>query len=196
MREFYYTFKVSSARARRNALAAVCDAEDFREFACWDPALAGRRVVPALAALAMGDSLAVELAQASHLGLLQQEVGACRASELVVYRAPFPRGPFWEILAIDDHVGIQAVSPATLPSARRDREVFQKADTVYPAVGLCQHPKKIREADNHTVVGGEIERRFCTIAAPRLRTAVLIALTLEQIRLRTSTPRLFACLVS
>ena len=111
--EFYCTFKVSPARARRNALAVVCDAEDFREFACWDPALAGRRVVPALAALAMGGSLAVELAQASHLGLLQKEVGACGASELVVYRAPFPRGPFWEILAIDGHVGIQAVSPST-----------------------------------------------------------------------------------
>ena len=179
LREFYYTFKVSSARARRNALAVVYDAEDFREFACWDPALAGRRVVPALSALAMGDSLAVELAQASHLGLLQKEVGACRASELVVYRAPFPRGPFWEILAIDDHVGIQAVSSATPAEARRDREVFSKADEVYPKVGLCQHPKKkVREADNHTVVGGEIEGRIGTIAAPRLRTAVLIALAL------------------
>ena len=93
LKEFYYTCKVSSARARRNALAVVYDAEDFREFVCWDPALAGRRVVPAVAALAMGDSL-VELAQASHLGLLQQEVGACRASVLVVYRAPFHRGPF------------------------------------------------------------------------------------------------------
>ena len=197
LREFYYTFKVSSARARRNALAVVYDAEDFREFACWDPALAGRRVVPALSALAMGDSLAVELAQASHLGLLQKEVGACRASVLVVYRAPFPRGPFWEILAIDDHVGIQAVSSATPAEARRDREVFSKADEVYPKVGLCQHPKKkVREADNHTVVGGEIEGRIGTIAAPRLRTAVLIALTLEQIRLRASTPRLFTCLVS
>ena len=46
------------------------------------------------------------------------------------------------------------------------------------------------------MVGGEIEGRIGTIAAPRLRTAVLIALTLEQIRLRTSTPRLFTCLVS
>ena len=42
----------------------------------------------------------------------------------------------------------------------------------------------------------EIEGRIGTIAAPRLRTAVLIARTLEQIRLRTSTPRLFICLVS
>ena len=196
LREFYYTFKVSSVRTRRNTLAVVYDAGDFREFTCWDPALAGRRVVPALAALAMGDSLAVELAQASHLGLLQKEVGACRASELVVYRAPFPRGPFSEILAIDDHVGIQAVSTSTSPSARRDREVFQKADGVYPAVGLCRHPKKkVREADNHTGVGGEIEGRIGTIAAPRLRIAVLIAFALEQIRLRSSTPRLFTCSV-
>ena len=194
LREFYYTFKVSSVRARRNALAVVYDAEDCWEFTCWDPALAGRCVVPALIALATGDSLAVELAQASHLCFLQKDVGACRASELVVYRAPFPRSPFWEILAIDDHVGIQAVSDTTPSSARRDREVFHKADQVYPAVGLCQHPKKkVREADNHTVVGSEIEERIGTIAAPRLRTAVLIALTLEQIRLRASTPRLFTC---
>ena len=51
--------------------------------------------------------------------------------------------------------------------------------------------KKIREADNHTVVGGEIEGRIGTNAAPRLRTAVLVALALEQIHLRTSIPRLF-----
>ena len=81
-------------------------------------------------------------------------------------------------------------------SARRDRDVFKKADEVYPAVGLCQHPKKkIREADNQTVVGDEIEGRIGTIAAPRLLTAMLIALTLEQIRLRASTPRLFTCVV-
>jgi hypothetical protein len=197
LREFYYTFKVSRSRARRNCLGVTYDSSVFSQFRCWDPALAGQRVVPALSALAMGDSLAVELAQASHLGLLQQEVGACRSSELVVYRAPFPRGPFWEVLAIDDHVGIQAVSRDTQPSERRDREVFAAADRVYPAVGLCQHPgKKIREADNHTVVGGEIEGRIGTIGAPRLRTAVLIALTLEQVRLRKSTPRLFCCLVS
>ena len=45
------------------------------------------------------------------------------------------------------------------------------------------------------MLGGEIEGRIGTIAAPRLRTAMLVALTLEQIRLRASTPRLFTCLV-
>ena len=109
-------------------------------------------------------------------------------------------GPFWEVLAIDDHVGIQDVSPTTPSAARRDRDVFQKAGEVYPTVGLCQHPKKkVREADHHTVVGGEIEGRIGTIVAPRLRTYVLPCSSLspgEQIRLRASIPRLFTCLVS
>ena len=87
------------------------------------------------------------------------------------------------------------MSSTTPSSARRDREVYQKADQVYPAVGLCQHSKK-KIRVSRSVVGGEVEGRIGTIAAPRLRTAVLIALTLEQIRLRASTPRLFTCLVS
>eukprot|EP00974_Lingulodinium_polyedra_P104649 10132213-Lingulodinium_polyedra.AAC.1 len=41
LREMYYTFKVSTARAKRNALRVKFPAEAFRGFAAWGEALAG-----------------------------------------------------------------------------------------------------------------------------------------------------------
>ena len=91
MSSIYYTFIVSDDRALRNSLAAVYPAESFSTFAAWRPELPGESVVPALGTLAMSGSLAVEIAQAAHLGVLRRLADACRSAELVVYRAPFPR---------------------------------------------------------------------------------------------------------
>eukprot|EP00974_Lingulodinium_polyedra_P117313 11162768-Lingulodinium_polyedra.AAC.1 len=55
----------------------------------------------------MGDNLAVEIANSVHEGLLKQLCGALRPAEQIIYKRPFPRGPFFEMLNIDDHVGLQ-----------------------------------------------------------------------------------------
>ncbi|CAE7178671.1 unnamed protein product, partial [Symbiodinium microadriaticum] len=88
LREFYHTFIVSSARARRNCIGVRFQARELRSFRAFDPAKhEGRRLYLALRTLAMGDSLAVELAQEAHLRL--EETVNC---------------PFYEFLAIDDHI--------------------------------------------------------------------------------------------
>eukprot|EP00974_Lingulodinium_polyedra_P055607 5348414-Lingulodinium_polyedra.AAC.1 len=67
-------------------------AEAFRGFAAWAESMAGHEVVPALGALAMGDNLAVEIANSAHEGVLKQLAGGLREDEQIIHRAPFPRG--------------------------------------------------------------------------------------------------------
>ena len=71
------------------------DLDDFEGFNAYDESLRGRPIIGALFALAQGDCDAVEIAQAAHFGLLRKTCGACRQSELLVYRAPFRELPFW-----------------------------------------------------------------------------------------------------
>ena len=80
----------------------------FRDFQAFRPELANVDVVPCLNTLGMGDSLAVEVAQAAHLGLLRS-CGAGRPEHYIRYGVPLPRGPLYELLAIDDHVMIEEV---------------------------------------------------------------------------------------
>ena len=115
LRDFYHSFAVNPVRARRNAFNVVFPASTFEGFAAWRPELAGLDVVPCLNTLGMGDSLAVEIAQASHLGLLRA-CGAGRPEHFVRYGAPFPRGPLYELLAIDDHVVLEDVALNSFPS--------------------------------------------------------------------------------
>lgn len=86
-----------------------------------------------LSTLAMGDSLAVEIAQQSHGNVLRVCVGSMDPSEVLRYRWPVPRGSFVELLAIDDHVGIQRlpIKDYQLNPSLRDTKVFSNAESAY-----------------------------------------------------------------
>ena len=88
LREFYYTFKVPPAWARRNALRVRIPGDRFKAFSAWRPELEGVDVAPCLNALAMGDNMAVEIANAAHEGVLRS-FGALRPHEQVVHRSLF-----------------------------------------------------------------------------------------------------------
>ena len=62
--DFYYTFRVSRARAKRNAIGVKMFDKDVSDLSCYDPKIPGP-YYPALATLAMGDEHAVEIAQGS-----------------------------------------------------------------------------------------------------------------------------------
>eukprot|EP00959_Pyramimonas_sp_CCMP1952_P328064 6867902-Pyramimonas_sp.AAC.1 len=115
--------------------------------------------------------MAVEIANSAHEGVLRS-FGALRPHEQVVHRLPFPRGPFVEMLNIDDHTGFQKLSwrgtaPRPDDPHRRDREVFAACDKGYPRVGLVQHPGKRARGETHkVVVGAEVEGRIGIVCAP------------------------------
>eukprot|EP00974_Lingulodinium_polyedra_P113098 10947168-Lingulodinium_polyedra.AAC.1 len=144
----------------------------------------------------MGDNLAVEIANSAHEGVLKRLAGGLREDEQIVHRSPFPRGPFYEMLNIDDHTGLQVVGPGAGPPAaaapRRDRELFARCDEVYAQVGLVQHPgKKTRCARRKVAIGAEIDGTRGLVSAPAIRTTALARLTLQQVILGRSTPALF-----
>ena len=121
--DFYYTFKVSRARAKRNCIGTVVYSREVQNLKCFDSNVRGP-FYPALATLAMGDSHAVEIAQGSHFSLLQLRAGCMRDSETLQYRKPIPRGDFFELLAIDDHIGVQRVQTSELSLNKPSRDTF------------------------------------------------------------------------
>ena len=177
--DFYYTFRVSRARAKRNAIGVRMFEKDVAGLSCYDPKTPGP-YYPALATLAMGDGHAVEIAQGSHHALLQIEAGSMLDSESLEYRKPIPRGDFIELLAIDDHIGIQRVSHDQLISKTplRDTEVFDRATSAYSRVGLVSHPgKQKRYQTQGTILGADFDGVRGIVSAPRSRIHLLCLVT-------------------
>merc|ERR1712015_388017 len=155
LRDFYHSFVVGAVRAKRNAFNVVFPAAAFESFAAYRPELAGLDVVPCLNTLGMGDSLAVEIAQAAHLGLLRR-IGAGLSGQLVRYGSPFPQGPLYELLAIDDHAVLEEcpLSALSSPVGRRAPAIFDRAGALYSAAGLARHEgKAVRGASRGEVLG-------------------------------------------
>ena len=174
--EFYYTFKVSPHRARRSAIGMVFKGSDFAGFKCFNPQLADKDVYICLSTLAMGDALAVEIAQQSHVNVLRKLACCMKPAECLLYRQPIPRGPFYELLTIDDHIGLQKIKKDGSEAAahQRDRVVFDAANKAYSHVKLTAHPGKMRRREPHAVVlGAEIEGTIGRCSAPRERIALL-----------------------
>ena len=194
LQDFYHTFLVGPRRAARNAFNMTFPGALFEGWSSFSPDLARSRVIPALRTLAMGDNLAVELAQCAHWCLLRR-AGCAGARGLLKYHSPVPRGPLFELLAIDDHVAFEIVArPATgapAPFGPRLDHVFSASAAAYSAAGLSVHPgKRVRQTSRILALGAEVRGEEGDVAAPRLRVGALMTLTLRVARLRRCTPRL------
>ena len=195
--EFYYTIRVTRTRSQRNAIATPFAASDLAHFKAFDATKHWGQCHLALASLAMGDSLAVELAQQSHVGVLRYLAGALVPSQTVSYRRAFPRGDFAEFLCIDDHISAQVVNRRAAQLApARDTDVFSRATAAYDAVHLVQHPKKKRRGLlEGTFLGAEIDGDAGLVSAPRDRLLILMLCTGEVARRGWATPKLLSMLL-
>ena len=174
--DFYYTFRVSPQRASRNAIRMKFQSWEVEHLSCFDSRLVGQEVLICLASLAMGDSLAVEVAQQSHLNVLKKLCGSMLEHESLRYRAPCPRGDFVELLAIDDHVGLQKLPLKDLPKnpELRDTTVFKSAELAYKHVGLVQHERKRkRNLTSGVILGADFDGIKGRVMAPRDRIIIL-----------------------
>ena len=190
--DFYYTFKVPRARAKRNCIGTKVYSSEVCNLQCYDSSISGP-FYPALATLAMGDSHAVEIAQGSHYSLLQQEAGAMVSSETLEYRKPIPRGDFIEMLAIDDHIGLQKITTNDLPKKNpaRDTFVFERANAAYQKVGLVSHPGKQKRFETQGVLlGADLDGIKGRVSAPRGRVQLLMWVTAVVARKGTCTKQL------
>lgn len=197
--DFYYTFKVSDRRALRNCFRMKFQAAELSQLSCFDPLKhSGKELMVCLSTLAMGDSLAVEIAQQSHGNVLRVCAGSMDPSEVLRYRWPVPRGSFIELLAIDDHVGIQRLPIKDYHSnpSLRDTKVFRNAECAYRKVGLVQHEKKRKRNETQGVIlGADFDGIAGKVMAPRQRVAILSAITMHLVRIGTCTRKLLSVLL-
>ena len=196
--DYYYTFRVSKARAYRNAFRLKLHANDVRGFSCFNQSLEGKPLLLCLKTLAMGDNLAVEIAQAAHSTVLRVLCSAMRSHEVLKYRCPIPRSDFVELLAIDDHVGIQRLPIAMFREhpALRDTEVFGEATNAYERVGLVLHEKKRKRGQTQGVIlGADFDGVAGRVMAPRHRILVSSLLSVVIAMRGTCTPKLLSVML-
>ncbi|CAE8738481.1 unnamed protein product [Polarella glacialis] len=75
LRDYYHSFVISQERTSTNAFNGEFRGSEFYGFHAYRPEWHDRRVVGALATLAIGDGQAVEIGQAAHVGLFR--CGGC-----------------------------------------------------------------------------------------------------------------------
>ena len=197
--DFYYTFVVSQKRAFRNCIRMKFDPKELSHLRAfrdefWDQG----PLLIALSTLAMGDSLAVEVAQAAHAEILKQLCGAMIPSEVLRYRFPVPRGDFVELLAIDDHVTLQKLPRQQFNQhpELRDTQVFNASEKAYKHVKLIQQEKKRkRNLLQATVLGCDFDGSVGIASAPRGRLIMLSVLTMRVVQIGFCTPNLLATIL-
>ena len=93
IRDMYYVFEVSEARAHRNTFSREVRWSEVRGLGAFPVGARGAdRLVASLKTMAMGDSNACEIAQEPHLAIAL-ESGLLRPSTLLSPVALAPRGP-------------------------------------------------------------------------------------------------------
>ena len=196
--DYYYTFKVSAKRAERNSLRCIFNWSDLCHLKSFRGDLQGKQILVCLKSLAMGDNLAVEIAQQAHCQVLRQLCGAMLRHESIRYRHPIPRSDFDELLAIDDHVGIQKVSFSELraETPKRDTTVFAASEVAYKKVGLVQHERKRkRNTTEGIILGADFDGVRGRVMAPRSRVSSLCLVSGAIARVGTCTRSLLSVLL-
>lgn len=94
--EFYYTFIVSEQRAARNAIGVVFKGKELEHLSCYSSDIADTSVYICLATLAMGDSLAVEIAQTC----CGPKLGACYHMRSSNIERPYHGAPSMSFLQL------------------------------------------------------------------------------------------------
>ena len=189
---FYYTARVSTKRAARNVFGRPLPASKFAGFACWDPALGGQLVVPALATLAMGDRNAVDFAQSAHCELLRR-AGALDPACAVRYGTPLPRSRTLHGVMIDDRLTLSIV-----PRGPDGKEVVARASREWDAAmaayaDSCGTPvpsKTQRRARTGRVWGAWLDGQRGTLGGPPERRAALALLSVRLAVCGWSSPAL------
>ena len=178
--DYYYTFRISPSRAVRNSIRCRFQPAELAHLQC----AAGLRMegpqLLSLNTLAVGDSLAVEVGQAAHYGVLRDLAGALLPKEVLLCRQPVPRSDCVELLAIDDHICIQKVKTVDLPKylPGRDTQIMDSASRAYRQVGLVLNDdKKRRFKTLGVLLGAELDGLRGIVCPPRIRVWSLAVLT-------------------
>ena len=141
LKDYYYYFKISPQRTRRNAISMSftrAEAQQFKAFSEVECSTADI-FVPALNTMAMGDVNAVEFGQQAH-AVLALSTGL-HLSDLLTLRGTAPRQAWAVGLVIDDFVIVEKV-PIAEPSAGLSAMIADNMVEAYEIAGLVPNQKK------------------------------------------------------
>ena len=132
-----------------------------------------------------GDHLGVEFALESHSGALQKRGLLC-ADETILQHRPFPLGPVWQCLVIDDFCAISCEKNGSrnIPLAV---ERLNTAERVYAEEKILGFDEKtVRGASTFIVIGAEIQSSdyvrnlsLITVGSPLAKRIALASLSLR-----------------
>ena len=179
VKDFFYQFKVSSQRSKRNVLASWMEPADL-EFVFGRPFAEGGYV--GLNTLAMGDLNACEFAQGAHVQLLLRS-GAAVSSEIMRMHQPFPRGMLSVGVVIDDLVLLEKVLASDVTDADYVSGASKRMQLVmkeYERVHLPTNPKKaFDDAELGSFWGAQVDGKKGLVRANESRTWPLVLVALR-----------------
>ena len=224
-RDFYHQAAVSRARAFTNLMPFSFDPNLFADspaLACLQKEVSQRRtrethgddyekvaqksdrrkkiteVYGGFSSLFQGDHLGVEYALDSHAGALQAG-GLLNDKETVYRNCPFPQGPVWQGLVIDDFFAV-SLEDANSCSKPASVDRLETAEKIYEAENILGSDEKTVRGNNiFTIIGAEInsgsrarDAGVTTVAAPAGKRTALACLTLRIAALPVVTKSLAA----
>eukprot|EP00438_Fugacium_kawagutii_P010863 Skav216247 [mRNA] locus=scaffold20:89010:95933:+ [translate_table: standard] len=160
LKDYYYSYKVSSARSRRNALRLPLQPAQVQHLSAFRAELLEDQLCyPCLRTMAMGDNNAVELGQLCHVHIgLQSQVFS--PSELLTIHGRAPRSQVAAGIIIDDvlfaeemgrdEAMLVADGTHLTEGARRLHGLCEE----YVSKGLTPHPKKTFQDEVETDIWG------------------------------------------
>ena len=163
LKDFYYFFRSTPARAYRNVLVGpmhpkeLCHLRSFRPELLQSPTVYG-----CLNTLAMGDTQAVELAQACHIGIAAQHQIA-NEENLLSLQKPTPRTKDAVGIVIDDFVVLtKQKKDEEKPSSGAIRT--SQMEEAYQKVGLMPNiDKGFRDEEKATYWGADVDGKLGTV---------------------------------
>ena len=188
LRDFYYGFKISPERLRRNSLVGPVKASSYKHLRCYRSELKDSpRVYFCLNTLAMGDSQAVEIAQTALFGILVQ-AGLVEPSSLLAMDLSLSRMPLFTGVVIDDLIVFERIvcNQQLFKGEFRSQGAacLDRALDEYRKVGLLPHPKKtFRNESSSEFWGCQFDGELGLIQANTKRVIPIMAVTAKVLQL-------------
>eukprot|EP00438_Fugacium_kawagutii_P027393 Skav208440 [mRNA] locus=scaffold1952:165682:170177:- [translate_table: standard] len=136
--------------------------------------------------LFQGDHLGVEYALSSHTTLLQH-AGLLDPDTTICRHRPFPKGPVWQGLVIDDYFVVSREKTANDKFAAASLKYLEVAEDTYKADGVIgSDDKTVRGEECFKIIGAEVcsdaqarDRGVVTVGAPASKRIPLVVLSLK-----------------
>lgn len=188
LRDFYYLFRCSESRSRRNFLVGEVPARKLQHLhSVREKGFATGMLVGSLRTLAMGDTQAVELAQTCHLSLALNG-GVVSRSSVISMHQPLPRGTQLTGLVIDDYISMSIDSEKDCEKPSRGAEKADLMTEEYKRVGLIPNEKKaFRDEEDSTFWGADLRGRDGLVRGSLKRAIPLAGIILKIVQARTAT---------